>query len=225
MLILINRASSPVCQAAVSTHHYGGPMSHLTLQIIRNEHAAVAAVLRSLSMMIAHGPRDERPRFFEVMRAMLFYIDEFPERLHHPKESALLFPKVIAGAPELVPVLERLEADHIDGERKVRELQHLLLAWELVGESRRGAFEKAAEDYVQFYLEHMRTEEAQILPAAQRVLTAVQWQELDTAFAQERDPLAGGTRDPIYERLFQHIVMTAPSPIGVGKGFNEPASH
>jgi hemerythrin-like domain-containing protein len=34
---------------------------------------------------------DDRDQFFDVLRAMLFYVDEFPERLHHPKESALLY--------------------------------------------------------------------------------------------------------------------------------------
>src|SRR5690606_10305416 len=97
-------------------------------------------MLRSLTMMIGHGPGDAPERFFEVLRAMLFYIDEFPERRHHPKESDLLFPRLARAAPALMPVIERLEAEHMRGEGKVRELQHLLLAWELIGESRRNAF-------------------------------------------------------------------------------------
>ena len=77
-------------------------MTHSSLQIIRDEHAAVAAVLRSLVMMMERGPGDEPERFFDVVRAMLFYIDEFPERLHHPKESDLLFPRLARVAPEPV---------------------------------------------------------------------------------------------------------------------------
>ena len=69
-------------------------MPYLTLQIIRDEHAALAAVLRSLLMLVERGPQNEPECFFDVLRAMLFYIDEFPEKLHHPKETELLFPKV-----------------------------------------------------------------------------------------------------------------------------------
>lgn len=192
-------------------------MSHLSLQIIREEHAAVAAVLRSLLMMLDAGPGDEPERFFDVLRAMLFYIDEFPERLHHPKESNLLFPKLVRVAPHLMPVVEKLEKDHMQGEGKVRELQHALLAWELVGDSRREAFEAAARRYVIFYLQHMQTEEKDILPAAQQLLQAEDWKQLDAAFATERDPLAGGTHDPRYDRLFTRIVTAAPAPIGVGR--------
>src|SRR6478752_8412786 len=101
---------------------------HKAAQIIRDEHAALSAMLRSLSMMIEHGPGDEPERFFDVLRAMLFYIDEFPEKRHHPKESDLLFPKLARVAPEAMPIIARLEADHMRGEGKVRELQHLLLA-------------------------------------------------------------------------------------------------
>lgn len=191
-------------------------MPHPTLQIIRDEHTAVAAVLRSLAMMITRGPGDTPERFFDVLRAMLFYIDEFPERLHHPKESNLLFPRLARLAPELMPVIRRLEADHMLGEGRVRELQHLLLAWELMGESRRAAFTEAAQAYTGFYLEHMRTEETELLPAAQKVLGADDWAELDAAFQKDRDPLAGGARDPCYDRLLARIVLTAPAPIGVG---------
>lgn len=193
-------------------------MAHESIRIIRDEHAALAAMLRSLRMMVDRGPTDEPESFFDVLRAMLFYIDEFPERLHHPKESELLFPRVARLSPETMDVIVQLEKDHERGESAVRELQHLLLAWELVGEARRPAFDQAAKDYLDFYLEHMRLEETVILPAAQKVLSAADWKELDAAFATNCDPLTGKyPRDPAYDRLFTRIVMRAPAPIGLGE--------
>lgn len=185
-------------------------------QVIRDEHRALAAVLRSLQPLIRLGPGDQPERFFDILRAMLFYVDEFPERRHHPKESNLLFPRLARAAPELMPVIRRLEAEHMQGEGKVRNLQHLLLAWELVGESRRAAFVDAIDAYVRFYLEHMRVEETQLLPVAERVLAPADWDEISRAFEADRDPLAGGQRDPNYDRLFTRIVLSAPAPIGVG---------
>ena len=64
------------------------PLSRL--QIIREEHASIAAVLRSLQALVGRAgttcPRSSmgRPRFF--------LIDKFPEREHHPKESTHLAP-------------------------------------------------------------------------------------------------------------------------------------
>jgi hemerythrin-like domain-containing protein len=193
-------------------------MAHVSMQIIHDEHTALAALLKSLTMMIERGPVDDPESFFDVLRAMLFYIDEFPERLHHTKETELLFPPVLRAAPELAAIIERLEADHAKGEQTVRELQHLLLAWELLGQSRRGAFESAAKRYLAFYLAHMRVEETDIIPAAQKLLTEDDWAKLDAAFSTNCDPLTGKyPRDPMYDRLFTHIVMRAPAPIGLGK--------
>ncbi len=194
-------------------------MAHASLRIIHDEHAALSAMLQSLRMMVQRGPGDGPEQFFDVLRAMLFYIDEFPERLHHTKETQLLFPPVRARAPHLKDTLDKLERDHAHGEAAVRELQHLLLAWELLGESRRAAFEQAVKRYLDFYLEHMKLEETVILPEAEKVLSAQDWRVLDEAFATNGDPLTGKyPRDPVYDRLFTRIVMRAPAPIGVGAG-------
>ena len=193
-------------------------MKHTSLQIIRDEHSSLAAMLHSMRMMVERGPQDDAERFFDVLRAMLFYIDEFPERLHHPKESDLLFPRVARSAPALMDTVTRLERDHLHGETQVRELQHLLLAWELLGEKRRQAFVDAFKPYVDFYLEHMRLEESVILPEAEKTLSEAEWKELDAAFEQNRDPLTGKyPPDPAYDRLFTRIVMKAPAPIGLGE--------
>ncbi len=192
-------------------------MTHESLRIIRDEHAALTSMLRSLSMMVTQGPGNEPEQYFDVVRAMLFYVDEFPERLHHPKESNLLFPKVVRVAPVTMEAVKRLEQDHMRSEGAVRELQHHLLAWELLGESRRDKFETTTKSYVASYLEHMRLEETAILPEAERSLDAADWKELDAAFASNCDPLTGKyPRDPLYDRLFTRIVMFAPEPIGLG---------
>ena len=77
-------------------------MKKQSLHIIRDEHASLAAMLQAMMQLLERGPAQDAQNFFDVMRAMLFYIDEFPERLHHPKESNLLFPKVVKKAPEVM---------------------------------------------------------------------------------------------------------------------------
>ena len=191
-------------------------MTSLTSRIIREEHAALAAMLRSILLLIKqHRPEAAQPDF-GALRAMLFYVDEFPERRHHPKESALLFPKLRARTPLSRELLDRLDEDHTRGEYKIRELQHLLLAWEMLGEPRRAAFEQAAQQYVDFYLNHMGLEEREIMPLAERVLTARDWADLDEAFATNRDPFAGHDPEPDYRALFSRIVNLVPAPIGLG---------
>ena len=187
-----------------------------TREIIRDEHQALAAMLRSLSMLLAHARRHGALPDFDVLRAMLFYIDEFPERLHHTKESELLFPLLRQRAPALAPVLDQLDRDHAQGEAAVRELEHALLAFEVMGPSRRDAFEASAQRYIGFYLTHMALEESHVLPAAREALWAEDWLALDAAFEANRDPLTGHEPADEYRALFRRIAMAAPAPIGLG---------
>ena len=188
-----------------------------SLHIIRDEHASLAAMLQSMRMLVDKGPGDGRKPFFDVLRAMLFYIDEYPERLHHPKESNLLFPKVVKASPKVLGAIDRLERDHMYSEKAARDLQHLLLSWELLGATRRAAFDEAFKKYVDFYLDHMRLEEEVILPEAEASLSAQDWAEVDAAFEQNADPLTGKYPPTTeYEKLFSLIVQRAPAPVGLG---------
>lgn len=166
-----------------------------TLRVILDEHSALSAVLRSIGLLLSEHRRCGTLPDFTVLRAMLFYIDEFAERLHHTKASQLLFPRIRERCGgELAEVLDGLDADHARSQEAVRELQHELFGLEMMhdapdGQSRREQFEESMHDYIAAYLDHIRIEERQVLPLAERVLTAADWTELDAAFMQNRDPL------------------------------------
>jgi hemerythrin-like domain-containing protein len=191
-------------------------MRHLAIDVIHNEHQALAAMLRSMHLLVAQAQREGRDPDFSVLRAMLFYVDEFPERLHHPKESALLFPALRQRCPELRGTLDRLDADHGHGETAIRALAHALLAWEVLGQPRRQPFIDALDRYIDGYISHMAAEEQEVLPAARRHLTESDWAALDAAFAANRDPLTGHPAEAAFQPLFQKILRSAPAPIGLG---------
>ena len=191
-------------------------MTHATTRIIREEHAALSAMLRSILMLLAQHRRQGTLPEFAALRAMLFYVDEFPEQRHHRKETELLFPKLRARTALSHDVLDHLDRDHASGERSIRDLEHALLGFEMMGEPRRQAFEEAAERYVSFYLAHMAMEEQQILPLAEQVLTDADWADLDAAFGANRDPFTGHEPEREYRALFTRIVNLVPTPVGLG---------
>ena len=189
-----------------------------SLQIILEEHASLSAMLQSMSFMIKRGPENNQELFFKVLRSMLFYIDEFPEKQHHPKESTLLFPFVKARAPRVWDLIDKLEIDHKYGEYKIRELEHLLIGWEMLGDKKRVEFNHFATQYITFYIQHMQLEENLIFPEALKVLKQEEWDTLDAEFAQNSDPLSPNKpRQTEYDLLFTHIAHLAPSPIGLGE--------
>jgi len=204
-------------------------MTHPTLRIIRDEHRALSAMLRSIILLLSEHRRRNTLPDFSVLRAMLFYVDEFPERLHHTKESKLLFPKLRARTAEANAVLDRLERDHLRGERAIRYLEHDLLGFEMMGQGTEGAlrreqFERSMKQYVTFYLDHMHVEETEVLPLAEKMLTAQDWAELDAAFTKNRDPLTGHEPDDAYRPLFQKILNTLAAPIGLGPALEAMAA-
>ena len=91
------------------------------------------------------------------------------------------------------------------------------MAWELLGDARRDAFERALDDYVAFYLEHMRVEETEVLPLAERHFGEADWLMLERAFGAHRDPLVTPGPETPYVELFRKIVNATPAPYGLGE--------
>jgi hemerythrin-like domain-containing protein len=196
-------------------------MTHASLSIIRQEHRALSAMLRSIALLLGEHRRRGTVPDFDALRAMLFYVDEFPEKLHHPKETQLLFPKLRGLDPHVDSVLDRLDRDHACGEHAVRELEHALIAFEMMAETDQRAarcqvFETAVQKYVSFYLEHMHLEETVVLPLAERALSAADWAALDAAFLANRDPLTGHDADEPYRPLFRKILRLLPGSNSIG---------
>ncbi|MEK9777103.1 MAG: hemerythrin domain-containing protein [Quisquiliibacterium sp.] len=191
-------------------------MKHEALKIIHEEHRALAALLETLRLLAKRLGSTPDPRDLSLIRAIFFYIDEFPERLHHTKETELLFPRLRSRAAEAAEVLDVLDEQHARGQGAIRELEHLLLAYEQLGEARREAFINALDEYIAFYTEHMALEDTQVIPLAEEKLSEADWQELSAAFAENRDPLTGHKPSEEYAALFERIVSMAPAPIGLG---------
>lgn len=185
------------------------------IRILREEHRSLSAVMHGLRHLASVSQDMKvRPRF-EVFRAMIRYIDEFPERLHHPKEDAFLFERLAARSPESRPVLEALRAEHVEGRKRIRDLERALDQFEASWPHWGGPFMAAVEDYAEFHRRHMMREEREVIPAAERHLTAQDWESIEQAFAGHEDPIAD-LREADLAQLYSRIVSMAPDPIGLG---------
>jgi hemerythrin-like domain-containing protein len=194
-------------------------MNHLATRIIIKEHASISATLHSMLLLLSQHRQQKTLPNFATIRAMLFYADEFPRWQHHRKESEHLFPKLRARTPISRDLLYRLEQDHHDGEQRIRQVEHALLAFEIMGEPRRKAFEDAARSYVDFYAGHMALEEKHILPLAEKMLTEDDWQELDEAFSGNIPPIRGEEATDyiaLFHSLFPPIIDASRHPVRPG---------
>ncbi len=188
----------------------------ISLSIIHEEHLHLAAVIQGMQYFVRAIDAGATAPDLKVFRAMLFYISEYPERVHHPKEEQHLFAKIRDRTHQLDSDLDRLGEQHAQGEFLLHRLQHALLRYEFFGVSEFAAFRDKVLQYCQFYYEHMRTEETVIMPVARQVLNDQDWREVDSAFLENRAALDQEGERYRYEQLFSLIVNIAPPPIGVG---------
>lgn len=187
------------------------------LDIIRNEHQSLAAVLQGLLYLVRQTREGGRKPNFRLLSAMLYYIDTVPERFHHPKEDKYLFALLRERRPECAPLLDQLQREHLQGAGKIRELAQDLLHYEQSGTMEAGSkFATDVESYALFHWDHMRLEEREVLPLAQQHLEPADWQIINAAFMGHSDPLLGLGAKAGVESLFTRIVNLAPAPIGVG---------
>ena len=192
------------------------------VSILKSEHRSISAVLHGLKQL-ARDAQDARTRpDFKVFRAMLRYIDEYPERLHHPKEDEHLFARLLRRVPEAGPLIAELKAEHVRGNGLVRDLERALLIFEDAWPGGAREFQAAVEAYADFHWKHMRKEEDERLPLAERRLKPDDWKEIDAAFAANADPIAG-MRERDFEQLFTRIVNLAPAPVGLGAPWKRSA--
>jgi branched-chain amino acid transport system ATP-binding protein len=186
------------------------------IHIIEDEHRSLAAVLHGLLYLVREiRGRGMKPPF-DVLGAMVYYFDAFPERFHHPKEDGYLFLRLRARCPEARPLLDRLEAEHVAGAEKIRLLEQALARYQQGGDAEAGAFFAAVEAYSAFHWRHMESEEREVLPLAVKHLTPGDWEVIDDAFSGHADPLVGESSGEDYRKLFRRIVNIAPPPIGLG---------
>jgi hemerythrin-like domain-containing protein len=192
------------------------------IRCIEDEHRSISAVLHGL-LELARAARDPaiRPEF-PVLHAMVYYIDAFPERLHHPKEEEALFATLVARAPETRPLVDELRSEHTRGTRLIRDLEAALLAFQVEGRARADAFYAMAQNYAQFHWDHMRKEEHELLPLAERHLTERDWAAVEAAFAGNEDPVAD-LRAQDFRALYQRILSLAPAPVGLGERWKSVA--
>ena len=185
-----------------------------SLDIIHEEHRALAAMLSGMNALVAGIEAGRLKPDFDLLADMIRYIDEVPEVVHHPKEDQYLFSKLRLRSTEALQYIEQLEMEHLQGEARIGVLRSALETYRKAGEPGFGGFKMALATYLEQEWRHMNSEENHIFPLARKHLTDEDWREIDAAFLTNGNPWQGPAGE--YAALFSKIVNTAPAPVGLG---------
>ena len=180
------------------------------IAVMLSEHRRLTSIVSGMLRVVEDMESRGAPPSGMLMRAMLYYIHEFPEQIHHPKEERYLFARLRERTHELDAVIEELGRQHEEGKLRLCALERALTRYELAGISMLPALRDEVYGYADFYARHRHLEESVILPAAQRYLTLADWVEIDEAFGANRDPFESLEAEDNLDDLYTLIVQTMP---------------
>lgn len=180
--------------------------------LIRNEHRTLRTVIEMLRELLGKVARGHAEPDFGLFSAALYYIDEFPERVHHPKEDEYLFKALRARTSEFNAILDELQAEHIQSTRTMRQLFRALVRYQAGATGGLQEFRTTIEAYAVMQGEHMRKEE-ELLRRAIASLTAEEWTAVTAAFEANEDPLLGDDRRGEFRTLYRRIVNKLPQKL------------
>jgi hemerythrin-like domain-containing protein len=169
------------------------------------EHMHYARLLDILEKEVAAFHAGDAPDY-ALMRDILRYLRYFPDRFHHPREDEA-FARLAARDPGMKLPLNRLLQEH----RVIAEAgDQLLWRLEQVAEDvvvSRAIVESMAATYLVYYRHHIATEEREVLPRAERLLSASDWDAVAASAPEGRDPLFGEDFAPRYRELRRRLAQ------------------
>ncbi|MBN9695947.1 MAG: hemerythrin domain-containing protein [Zoogloea sp.] len=191
------------------------------LRIMIDEHQSLAAILHAIRLMLRDIGSGTLQPDMGLLRAMVHYLDAYPEKRHHPKEDQFIFALLKQRTAEGAEAVARLEEEHTHGNDRIKALE---VAVQNYADGAPGGFQgfvDAFEAFAAFYRDHMMREEREILPLVHKHFTAEDWAVANAGFAGSVDPMSG-TRTPSepedFAKIFSRLVAAAPEPIGLGAG-------
>jgi len=186
------------------------------LAVIEAEHRNMRRVASALSALAKRLATAANADDLHTVALIADYLDAFPARYHHPKESGLLFAQIRRRSGEGGETLDRLDREHKVVPRQVARIRALAAT---VSANDQASVARLIEESARFCAtleEHMRLEEEVALPLARRVLLSEDWATIDAAFAAHRDPLGDPRADGDVALLRARIIQLVPAPEGVG---------
>ncbi|TAK68324.1 MAG: AraC family transcriptional regulator [Betaproteobacteria bacterium] len=172
------------------------------------EHRHFARLLDLLERQVVAFLADDGPNY-RLMLDVVSYLRYFPDRYHHARED-VAFARLVKRDAGLKPLIERLLQEHrviaAAGTELLKYLEQVVD--DVVIE--RAKVEAAAATYLVYYRRHLALEDRDIVPRAEQLLTAQDWEAVMAAIPSGSDPLFGEDAEPRYRELRRQIALAAP---------------
>lgn len=186
-------------------------MSKEAIATILEEHRSLKAIVHGLKHLLNEARTGGDPRNFKLLRAMLHYIEAYPEKRHHPKEEAFVFARLRERTDAADTVLDELEKQHHHTEKQLARLHHCLESFQSGETGGLAAFANAVDQFADAMWQHMAMEEKVLLPLAREHLTAEDWARIADAFGENDDPAYVVTNRDDLDAFLEEVMRSSES--------------
>lgn len=181
----------------------------VAIATIQSEHRSLGMVLHTLQSLLSRIAAGHVVADFALLATALYYIDDFPERCHHPKEDEYLFKRLRLRSTEFDAVLDRLQTEHARSAVTVAGLHRALVHYQGGAPEGLRLFKAAVDTYADDMREHFGLEDA-LIARAQAVLSEEDWELIAWAFTANDDPLFGANQRLEFSLLYHRIMVRVP---------------
>jgi hemerythrin-like domain-containing protein/nucleotide-binding universal stress UspA family protein len=186
------------------------------MTVIRDEHRSLAVVTQAMAGIVNESLDGPSRADLPALDAMVEYLREFPQRLHHPKEELHLHPRLRERVPSCEETLAQIEAQHVREAALVSEVQSGIGAVRAESPDAVARLRSSVNVLVDAVLAHIGFEERVILPWAQAHFSDADWVSVAEAFTANEDPGFGSLSAEQFRCLFSDIARLVASRAGTG---------
>jgi hemerythrin-like domain-containing protein len=184
-------------------------MRERAISALEKEHRSMCKVVALLERLLEDLAKYDSEPDFVLLSSALYYIDEFPERVHHPKEEQHIFDTLRRRTTALDPALDRLQAQHLESDILASRITRAMVRYQGGAPDGLARLRAAVSAYSALLAEHIRAEE-HLLDSAANHLTDGDWLSIAAAFEAHVDPLSYHSTVEEFRRLYGRIMNRLP---------------
>jgi hemerythrin-like domain-containing protein len=156
------------------------------IEILRQEHENIENLLRVMDQELSVFDRGERPDY-EVLSAIIEFFKRYPASCHHPKED-IIYEKFKARDPDRAASIADLEAEHREGEGRLRRVAQAIESVLNDQEVLREDVDRIVRDFIDSERKHIALENEVVFPAIVETLQGADWADIALTLADRYGP-------------------------------------
>ena len=173
---------------------------------LKHEHEAILSSLETLDVMVDRATKGGQLSSDDV-RGFIGFLKEFADKCHHGKEEGILFPTLVqAGMPERGGPIGVMLTEHTEGRRLIKDMENAAAG--AVVEAR---FAPAAREYAGPLRAHIQKENNVLFPAADRLLSPHELEEVHGRFEEHEEKVIGHGRHEELHALLKELKRKYPA--------------